>query len=46
MGDGRIEIAYDRLVNGAPDQTSQYDFKIFDLRTAGLTINNSTLSDG
>jgi hypothetical protein len=41
MGDGRIAISYDDLVNPSPDQTSQYDFQIFDLRTQGL---NATLT--
>ena len=43
MGDGRIAIVYDDLVNPSPDQTSQYDFKLFDLRTQGLseTLGNS-----
>jgi hypothetical protein len=42
MGDGRIAITYDDLVNPSPDETSQYNFKIFDLRTQGL--DNPTLS--
>ena len=42
LGDGRIAITYDDLVNPSPDETSQYDFKIFDLRSQGL--NNPTLS--
>ncbi len=46
MGDGRIAITYNDLVNPAPDETSQYDFKIFDLRAAGITIDDSNLNDG
>jgi hypothetical protein len=42
MGDGRIAITYNDLVNPSPDETSQYDFRIFDLRTQGL--DNPTLS--
>jgi hypothetical protein len=45
MGDGRITITYDELVNALPDETSQYAFKTFDLRTSGLTVNDSTGSD-
>jgi hypothetical protein len=41
MGDGRIAITYNDLVNPSPDETSQYDFTIFDLRTQGL--DNPTL---
>ena len=46
MGDGRIAITYDDPVNALPDETSQYDFKIFDLRTAGLNIDDLSLNDG
>ena len=45
MGDGRITLTYDNLVNALPDETSQYLFKTFDLRTSGITINDSSLSD-
>src|SRR5260370_35414199 len=38
MGDGRIALTY-------PD-SSQYTTDIFDLRTTGLNINDSSLSDG
>ncbi len=31
LGDGRIVIAYNDLVNPAPDETSQYDFKIYSI---------------
>jgi hypothetical protein len=46
MGDGRITLTYDNLVNALPDETSQYLFKTFDLRTAGITVNDSTHTDG
>ena len=49
LGDGRIAITYNDLVNPSPDETSQYDFKIFDLRNyhnAGIAIDNSSLNDG
>ena len=37
LGDGRVELTYDNQV--APDQTSQLDFKIFDLRTGPVTFD-------
>jgi VCBS repeat-containing protein len=43
LADGRITITYDDLVNASPDQTSQYLFKTFDLRTTGITINDSSI---
>jgi VCBS repeat-containing protein len=46
LGDGRIVVTYDNQL--APDQTSQLDFKIFDLRTAPVTFdgqNNHTGHD-
>ncbi len=46
MGDGRIAITYNDQINPSPDKTSQNDIKIFDLRTAGVTINDSSLTDG
>ena len=44
LGDGRIEVNYDNVLDSS--QTSQYDMKIFDFRTVGLTINDSSLADG
>ena len=44
--DGRIVITYDRLVNALPDQTSQYEFKTFDLRTTGVTIDGNASPSG
>ncbi|MDB5637834.1 MAG: Ig family protein, partial [Bradyrhizobium sp.] len=46
MGDGRMTLTYDNLVNALPDETSQYLFKTFDLRTTGLNVNDSSLNDG
>ena len=40
LGDGRIAVEYDNVLDTS--QTSQYDTKIFDFRTAGL--NNPALS--
>ena len=37
LGDGRIAIGYDEPVDASG--TSQYNFKIFDLRTTGININ-------
>ncbi len=44
MGDGRVELTYDDKL--AADQTSQLDFKIFDLRAAGVTFNGQTNPTG
>jgi hypothetical protein len=44
LGDGRIVIGYDDTIDA--DNTSQYNFKIFDLRTTGININDSTNTDG
>ena len=44
FGDGRIGITYDEPVG--TNGTSQYVTNIYDLRTTGLDINNSGLSDG
>ena len=38
LGDGRIAIGYDNPVDA--NGTTQYNFKIFDLRTTGLNIND------
>jgi hypothetical protein len=44
LGDGRIELTYD---NTLPDGvTTQYQTDIFDLRTAGVNINDSGVTDG
>ncbi|MBV9462187.1 MAG: hypothetical protein JO141_32370, partial [Bradyrhizobium sp.] len=45
LGDGRITLTYDQLVNPSPDETSQYLFKTFDLRTAGIHIDDSGKTD-
>jgi hypothetical protein len=44
LGDGRIAIGYDEPVNAGG--TSQYTFKIFDLRTTGININDSNTFTG
>ena len=44
LGDGRITIEYDDTLDASG--TSQYDFRTFDFRTSGLSINDSSLSDG
>ena len=44
LGDGRIAISYDEPAGTGA--TSQYDFKIFDLRTTGININNSNTFTG
>ena len=44
LGDGRIAISYDEPAGTGA--TSQYDFKIFDLRTAGININDSNTFTG
>ena len=44
LGDGRIEVGYDNILD--PNQTSQDNFKIFDLRTTGVNIDDHTLNDG
>ena len=44
LGDGRIEVNYDNVLNSS--QTSQFNMKIFDFRTAGLNIDDSGLTDG
>jgi VCBS repeat-containing protein len=47
MGDGRITLTYDNLVNPSPgDETSQYLFKTFDLRTSGLNVSAPRSPDG
>jgi Cadherin-like/Cadherin-like domain len=43
LGDGRVVVTYDHQL--APDQTSQLDFKIFDLRTGPVTFNSHTGHD-
>src|SRR6185437_6747753 len=43
LGDSRIAIAYDNNLDA--NFTSQYDFKIFDLRSVGLIIDDRTLTD-
>ena len=44
LGDGRIAISYDEPAGTGA--TSQYDFKIFDLRTTGININDSNTFTG
>ena len=44
LGDGRFAIGYDNVIDG--NQTSQYDFKIFDLRTSAINVNDASLTDG
>ena len=43
LGDGRVVVAYD---NTDASHTSQFDTKIFDLRTTGLNINDGPSSGG
>ena len=40
LGDGRVAVEYDDVVG--PNLTTQYNYKIFDFRTSGLNINDST----
>jgi hypothetical protein len=44
LGDGRIEVLYDNVLDA--NQTSQDNFKVFDLRTSGVNINDSAFNDG
>jgi hypothetical protein len=44
LGDGRVMVTYDNQL--APDQTSQLEFKIFDLRTAHVTFDGQTNHTG
>ena len=44
FGDGRIGVSYDNLLDA--NQTSQDLLKVFDFRSAGLSIDDSALSDG
>ncbi|MGC1777862.1 MAG: hypothetical protein WBB34_07930, partial [Xanthobacteraceae bacterium] len=42
LGDGRIALGYNELVNGSPDETSQFSYNIYDLRSQGLDETLST----
>ena len=44
LGDGRVELLFDDPVDA--NGTTQYVTDVFDLRTAGLNINDSSLNDG
>ena len=44
LGGGRVALTYDDVL--APDQTSQLDFKIFDLRTTGDVFNGQVNPTG
>jgi hypothetical protein len=44
LGDGRVGISYDNVLDA--NQTSQDLLKIFDFRSTGLNINDSTFTDG
>ena len=44
LGNGLIAITYDDLIDSSTGETSQFDFKLFDLARAGLDLTPADLS--